>query len=58
MEGEFTSSAFVKQTVGVDNVCERSALKAAYPGHIIQKKQGKEGVTTALALREWRICFE
>ena len=58
VEGEFTSSAFVKQTVGVDNVCERSALKAAYPGHIIQKKQGKEGVTTALAQREWRICFE
>lgn len=58
VEGEFTSSAFVKQTVGVDNVCERSALKAAHPGHIIQKKQGREGVTTALAQREWRIRFE
>ena len=41
VEGEFTSSAFVKQTVGVDNVCERSALKAAYPGHIIQKNRAK-----------------
>ena len=58
VEGEFTSSAFVKQTVGVDNVCERSALKAAHTGHIIEKKQGKEGVTTALAQREWRIRFE
>ncbi|MGN0344755.1 MAG: cobalt-precorrin 5A hydrolase [Lachnospiraceae bacterium] len=27
--GEFQSSGFVKQTVGVDNVCERSALCAA-----------------------------
>lgn len=29
VKGEFTASSFVKGTVGVDNVCERSALKAA-----------------------------
>ena len=29
VEGEFTPSSFVRQTVGVDNVCERSAMKAA-----------------------------
>ena len=29
VKGEFTASSFVSKTVGVDNVCERSALKAA-----------------------------
>lgn len=29
VKGEFTASSFVSRTVGVDNVCERSALKAA-----------------------------
>ena len=29
VKGEFTASSFVNKTVGVDNVCERSALKAA-----------------------------
>ena len=27
--GDFTTSAFVSETVGVDNVCERSALLGA-----------------------------
>ena len=59
--GEFTSSSFVSKTVGVDNVCERSAVKAAenYTGvHFIQRKRGAEGVTTALVLGDWRIRFE
>lgn len=29
VQGDFTPSSFVSQTVGVDNVCERSAVKAA-----------------------------
>ena len=31
-EGEFTPSEFVRQTAGVDNVCERAAVLAAGPG--------------------------
>ncbi|MFR4429590.1 MAG: cobalamin biosynthesis protein, partial [Blautia faecis] len=61
VQGEFTSSSFVSKTVGVDNVCERSAVKAAenYTGvHFIQRKRGAEGVTTALVLGDWRIHFE
>ena len=61
VQGEFTSSSFVSKTVGVDNVCERSAVKAAenYTGvHFIQRKRGAEGVTTALVLGDWRIRFE
>lgn len=60
LEGDFTPSSFVSKTVGVDNVCERSAVKAAGNTviHFIQRKHGAEGVTTALALGEWRMHFE
>lgn len=56
--GEFTPSAFVQKTVGVDNVCERSAVLASGQGRLIQKKMAGEGVTAALAVRDWRIHFE
>lgn len=56
--GEFTPSAFVQNVTGVDNVCERSAVRAAGNGRLLQKKHGGNGVTTAVAAREWRIHFE
>lgn len=56
--GEFTPSSFVRSVTGVDNVCERSAVLGAKKGILIQKKAGKNGVTTALALKDWRIHFE
>ncbi len=50
--GDFTSSDFVKDTIGVDNVCERAALLAAGPGgEIIIRKSKGEGVTAAVARR-------
>ena len=82
----------MSKTVGVDNVCERSAVKAIESlwakkvdfktdmlaevrhderesqkadtshkdtgAYFIQRKHGAEGVTTALALGEWRMHFE
>ena len=56
--GEFTPSPFVKKITGVDNVCERSAVLASDNGRLLQKKAGENGVTTAVAAREWRIHFE
>ena len=57
-EGEFTASEFVKNTVGVDNVCERAAvLCAGKNGKLIQKKAAGNGVTLAVAQRDWRISF-
>lgn len=56
--GEFTPSPFVKKITGVDNVCERSAVLASGNGSLLQKKHGENGVTTAVAAREWRIHFE
>lgn len=50
VKGEFTASQFVKDTVGVDNVCERAALLAAgNGGTIIVGKTAMDGVTVAIA---------
>ena len=50
--GDFTPSEFVKETVGVDNVCERAAaLAAGASGKIICKKTKGEGITLAIARR-------
>lgn len=56
--GEFTASAFVKNTVGVDSVCERAAVVNAGNGTIITQKYAKNGVTAALAAGGYRVCFE
>lgn len=46
--GSFSASSFVNQTVGVDNVCERSAVLAG-GGRLIHPKKAGNGVTMALA---------
>ena len=57
VEGHFTASGFVARTAGVDNVCERAAVKLAQ-GDLIAKKFAGEGVTFALAQKpaqlDWR----
>lgn len=59
VNGAFEPSDFVKQTTGVDNVCERAALLAAGEhGRLLRKKAAANGVTAALAVREWELCFE
>ena len=58
VQGDFTPSAFVKSVTGADNVCERSAVLGAAKGKLIKRKSGGDGVTTALALREWEVHFE
>lgn len=52
--GEFTKSAFVKEHVGVDNVCERAALKACGAGgELMLQKCAENGMTLAIARRVW-----
>lgn len=50
--GTFTASAFVAQTVGVDNVCERSAVLCS-GGTLLWRKETYRGVTMALAVAPW-----
>lgn len=54
-EGAFTSSAFVRQTVGVDNVCERAV--AAAGATLAAGKYARGGVTVALGTRPWACSF-
>lgn len=57
--GEFNSSAFVEEQVGVDNVCERSALAACGDnGKLILEKQAENGITVAIAERKWSVTFD
>ncbi len=54
-DGAFTASEFVKSTVGVDNVCERSAVYAAGNGaELIAAKYARDGVTFALAKKPFK----
>lgn len=54
--GDFTSSSFVKDVTGVDNVCERAAVLGAGTGsQLIVKKSVYEGITFAAAVP--RISF-
>lgn len=60
-EGAFSSSSFVAEVTGVDNVCERAAIIGSSRegnGRLILRKQAQDKVTAALAVKEWRIRFE
>ena len=54
VQGEFSASQFVKEHVGVDNVCERAAVLASSrecnkAGKLVYKKHKYDGVTVAAA---------
>ena len=58
VEGAFHASEFVKSQVGVDNVCERAALRFSGPGGtLIMGKQAEDGITAAIAKRRWSVSF-
>ena len=54
--GEFTSSAFVAEVTGVDNVCERAAVRAG--GELIVKKRAEGGVTVAVSQEPYVVSFD
>ena len=59
VEGTFHASEFVKSQVGVDNVCERAALRFSGPdGILITGKQAEDGITVAIAKRRWSVSFD
>lgn len=53
--GDFTPSAFVQSVTGVDNVCERAALRGA--DKLIVKKTALNGVTVAVAAEKLEVRF-
>ncbi len=57
--GTVSSSAFVEEITGVDNVCESAALKMAGKNAIlISRKTAGNGVTAAVAKGDWSVSFE
>ena len=58
VKGDFSSSDFVKETTGVDNICERASLLCAGEnGKLVFKKKAGGGVTVAFVKRDWVIDF-
>jgi len=53
VEGEFSSSGFVQRITGVDNVCERAAVKTA--DKLVVRKYVLDGVTVALAAKKLEL---
>jgi len=58
VQGITNYSDFVRSITGVDNVCERAALLASEGGSLLVEKKAGDGVTIAIAQKEWRVCFE
>lgn len=59
VKGVFHDSEFVKEQVGVDNVCERAAIKGCdSTGDLIFHKHAEDGMTIAIAKRDWRVSFD
>lgn len=58
VNGNFTTSDFVRQNVGVDNVCERAALAGAVTGKLIVRKYIRDGVTVAVAVDGASLSWE
>ena len=57
VKGDFTPSAFVAKTVGVDNVCERAAVLDSGGGKLMLRKTGRNGVTLAIAAEDYVVDF-
>jgi cobalt-precorrin 5A hydrolase len=63
VQGDFTKSEFVSATVGVDNVCERAALRASgNGGRLVYEKRAYDGMTIAIAatrdIKKWSVNFD
>lgn len=59
VNGDFHASAFVAAQVGVDNVCERAALAGCgAKGKLICEKHAKDGMTIAIAKRDWSVTID
>ena len=59
VEGTFHKSGFVREQVGVDNVCERAAMRFCGPkGSLVYEKHAEDGMTIAIARRDWSVKFD
>ncbi|MCQ4636390.1 cobalamin biosynthesis protein [Anaerovorax odorimutans] len=57
LSGDFSGSGFVRTVTGVDNVCERAAMLACGRGNLAVRKQARDGVTLAVAVKARTYTF-
>lgn len=57
IEGDFSESEFVKNTVGTGSVAERAAVAACGGGELICRKQAENGITFAVARGKVKLIF-
>ena len=55
VKGDFSSSEYVLKVTGVDKMCERSAVLSSGMGKIMKKKISYDGMTMAVAIRNWEV---
>ncbi len=58
VKGDFVGSEFVKNTVGVDNVCERSAVLGSHYGKKLISKTAADGVTLSACEMDYVVTFD
>lgn len=59
VKGDFSSSEFVKNKTGVDNVCERASVCACKEGGMLLiPKCGKKGMTVAVSKKNVSVSFD
>ena len=56
-KGDFSPSLFVARNMGVDNVCERSAVVASHGGKLLAGKKAEFGITCAAAVENKILKF-
>lgn len=57
IKGDFEESEFVQQTVGVSNVCERSAYIGSHYGKKLVGKHTKDGMALAIYEKEMKLTM-
>lgn len=58
VQGTFIESDYVKSITGIGNVCERAAILGSLNGTLILEKIAGNGVTVAIAMKDWSVNFE
>ncbi|MCD7928013.1 MAG: cobalamin biosynthesis protein, partial [Oscillospiraceae bacterium] len=58
VKGNFPGSDFVRNVTGVGSVCDRAACLAAEGGPLLVEKTAGDGVTVAVARRNYFVRFE
>ncbi len=58
LEGQFSSSDFVKSIAGVDSVCERASMTGNKNKKLIINKTIKNSVTVAASIDDYTVDFE